>query len=290
VIIQYDRSVWEDPRASWWAKLDRAGQHLVALRKVVADHLGTDPVTLTPGPTDVPGRLAYRIRYREPFPVTMFTITGDVLHNLRTALECLAFEFARLSQGGKLTPKQEEASTFPIRSSPDGFERFFGKDRSGLYDQRARRAFRFAQPFAQLEEAKRHGVALDKSFEEEFKWDSLHRLHSLWNLDKHRRLALAAWWPDMIWWGSNGPSKRRAYPGDGTLADGSILLYVQGSDDGMGTDINYDFNIVLTDDPAFTGYDAGYTGDFVEMLSGWHRSLATHTFPVMFTIMSSPVE
>lgn len=80
---------------------------------------------------------------------------------------------------------------------------------SQLYDSRARAAFRSVQPFVNLEEAHKLGVALDETFEEEFRWSELYRLDTLWNIDKHRRLALFAWWPSLIYWGSNGPSNRR---------------------------------------------------------------------------------
>ncbi len=103
-----------------------------------------------------------------------------------------------------------------------------------------------------LEEAQKLRVALDQSFEETFLWNELHRLDTLWNIDKHRRLALMAWWPNLIYWGSNGPSNRRALPGDGTLADGSILLYIDGTDEDQGDELSHEFNLVLTDDPAFS--------------------------------------
>lgn len=100
----------------------------------------------------------------------------------------------------------------------------------------------------------------------------LHRLDTLWNIDKHRRLALMAWWPDLISWGSNGPTNRRAFPGDGTVADGSILLYIEGSDEGQGDELSHEFNLVLTDDPAASP-DLGATEDVVRLLEGWHQHI-----------------
>jgi hypothetical protein len=67
------------------------------------------------------------------------------------------------------------------------------------------------------------------------------RLDAVWNIDKHRRLAGTAWWPDIIYWGSNGESHRKASRGDGTVADGSILLYIDGSDEGQGDELSYEF-------------------------------------------------
>ncbi|HZD00815.1 MAG TPA: hypothetical protein VFA46_11700 [Actinomycetes bacterium] len=102
-----------------------------------------------------PGRLAYRLRFSRPVPVAISTTVGDVLHNLRAALESLAFEAARRSHGGTLTAEQEKQSTFPISKSPEALDAFFErKAKKGLlYDSRARAALRSAQPFVNLEEA-----------------------------------------------------------------------------------------------------------------------------------------
>ena len=230
-VVSYDQT-WMDQDSSWWAKANRANEHIDSLRRQVDEYRASAPYSLTPEPTEKPDRLAYRLRFSKPVPVAVSTTVGDILHNLRAALESLAFEVARRGQGGTLTPKQEKESTLPICETPEALDAFFaGRDRKGLlYDRRARAAFRSVQPFVNLEEAQKLGVVLNRSFEEAFRWNELHRLDTLWNIDKHRRLTLMAWWPDLIFWGSNGPSNRRVLPGDGTLGDGSILLYIEGTD------------------------------------------------------------
>ena len=125
---------------------------------------------------------------------------------------------------------------------------------------------------------------MDRSFNETFRWSELHRLDILWNIDKHRRLTLMAWWPDLIYWGSNGPSNRRTLPGDGTLANGSIFLYIEGTDEGQGDELSHEFNLVLTDDPA-ASLDQG--ADVVDLLEHWHQHIVSLVvFPRVFTIMS----
>ncbi len=138
-----------------------------------------------------------------------------------------------------------------------------------------------------MEEARRLGVQISRSYDDEFGWDELHRLDTLWNIDKHRRLTLMAWWPDLIYWGSNRPSNRRAFPGDGTVADGSVLLYIEGSDEGMGDELSHEFNIVLTDDPAWTR-ERGSTPDVVGLLDRWHWHIVRVVFTRVFSIMSRP--
>lgn len=285
MFVSYDPT-WMDQGSSWWAKANRAKEHIDSLRRQVDEYRASAPYSLTPEPTEKPDRLAYRLRFSKPVPVTISTTVGDVLHNLRAALESLAFEVARRSQGGTLTPKQERESTFPICESPKDFDAFFKGEKELLYDRRARVALHSVQPFVNLEEAHKLGVALDRSFDESFRWSALHRLDTLWNIDKHRRLTLMAWWPDLIYWGSNGPSNRRALPGDGTLANGSILLYIEGTDEGQSNKLSHEFNLVLTDDPAASP-NQGAADDVVDLLEHWHQHIVNLVvFPRVFTIMS----
>lgn len=226
--MSYDPA-WNDRNSSWWAKINRAREHMESARRLVEQFRASRPYSLLPEPTNNPGRVAYRLRITRPVPVAISTTLGDALHNMRAALESLAFELAGRSHAARLTAAQERASTFPIC-------------------QRA--AFRTVQPFVNLEQAHLHGVGLERSFLEEFRWSQLHRLDALWNLDKHRRLTLMAWWPDLFYWTSDGPTRRTAHPGDGTFVDGSIVLYIGGSDDGRGSELQHEFKLVLTDDPA----------------------------------------
>jgi hypothetical protein len=283
--VSYDQT-WMDQNSSWWAKANRAKEHIDSLRRQVDAYRAAAPYSLTPEPTDKPNRLAYRL-FLKPVPVAISATVGDVLHNLRAALESLTFEVARRSHGGTLTAEQEKQSTFPICESPKTLDAFFErKSKKGLlYDRRARAALRSVQPFVNLEQAHKLGVALDEGFEERFRWSELHRLDTLWNVDKHRRLALMAWWPDLIFWGSNGPSNRQAFPGDGTLADGSILLYIEGTDEGQGDQLGHEFHLVLTDDPA-SPHDQAAPEDVVRLLEHWHQHIVDLVFRTVFTIMS----
>jgi hypothetical protein len=288
VIVNY-HPTWDDPASSWWAKANRAHEHLDSLRAQVDEFRASRPYSLTPEPTDVPERLAYRLKFVQPIPIRISTTVGDILSNLRASLESLAFEVARRTQGGSLTPEQESASSFPIKVSPDEFNDFFRGRKAALYDDRARRGFREVQPFFYDEMARQSGVTLSGSYEERARWHDLFRLDRLWNIDKHRRLAIMAWWPDLIYWGSDGPSNRHMLRGDGTVADGSILFYIQGRDEGMGDHVSHEFNLALTDDPGFAPRE-GNTDDVVKLLARWHGHVVNVVFPRVFTIMSPPAQ
>src|SRR5262245_58677818 len=69
VFVTFDQA-WNDQGSSWWAKANRAGEHLASLRGQIAEFRASNPYTLTPEPTDKPGRLAYRLRFSGQIPVT----------------------------------------------------------------------------------------------------------------------------------------------------------------------------------------------------------------------------
>jgi hypothetical protein len=95
-----------------------------------------------------------------------------------------------------------------------------------------------------------------------------------------------ACWPDLFYWTSNGPTPRAALPGDGTVADGSILLYIEGSDDGYTSELQHEFKLVLTDDPA-SGH-GGRPVDVLELLEQFYEHIVQPiVFPRIFTIMSA---
>src|SRR6266700_1577120 len=84
--VGFDQT-WMDQSSSWWAKANRAKEHVDSLRRQVDEYRASAPYSLTPEPTEKPDRLAYRLRFSKPAPVAISTTVGDVLHNLRAALE-----------------------------------------------------------------------------------------------------------------------------------------------------------------------------------------------------------
>ena len=126
------------------------------------------------------------------------------------------------------------------------------------------------------------------TYEQEYHWSELYRLTQLSNFDKHRRLSLMAWWPDLVYCMSNGPSQRRWLGGDGTFADGSVLGYMVGHDTDVGDEVFHDFNLILADDPAHDASDpTSNTPDVVDMLNRWHQYITDWIFGRVFGAMSS---
>lgn len=283
--MNYD-SFWWDRSSSWWAKADRAQEHLRTLRQQVDDFRASNPITVIPEPTDTPDRTAYRLHHQEP-PVSISTTVGDVVHNLRSALDNLAYRIAEHEVGRDLNPKEAKACWFPIYETSDDFDAFFtNKYRKMLYGTQARDALRLVQPFHNLEEAIRLGVQVTDTHADEYQWNELYRLNHLWNIDKHRRLATLAWSFNLLYWTSDEPSKRSWQWGDGTFKNGSILGYMTGSDPDVGNRIYHEFNLVLADDPVYDLTDPEKSDDVVRVLEGWHRRITDWTFQLIFRMMS----
>jgi hypothetical protein len=155
-------------------------------------------------PGAAPNEVGFRLRVHKPVPADVITIVGDVVHNMRSAVDSVAFELARRHVGQTLTTKQERAASFPIKKLATAFEDFFegDRDRRTMYGPTERKAMRCAQPFAMAEEMAKHGVVSDTPPEDDLRFSDLHRLHVISNIDKHRRLPVIAWLPEIAYWGS----------------------------------------------------------------------------------------
>jgi hypothetical protein len=285
--MNYD-SFWWDRSSSWWAKADRAQEHLRSLRQQVDNFRTSNPYSVVPEPTDIPDRTAYRL-YHGKVPATISTTVGDVIHNLRSALDSLAYGIAQHDAHSPMSPKEEAACEFPICETPEDFDAFFDTDnkhRVALYGIQAREALRLVQPFHNHEEAIRLGVQVTDTYADVYRWDELYRLNHLWKIDKHRRLATMTWLLDLLYWTSNEPSKRSWQWGDGTFANGSILGYMTGSDPDVGNKVFHEFNLVLTDDPVYDLANPGNSDDVVRLLEGWYRHITDWIFQLIFRTMS----
>jgi hypothetical protein len=122
--MTYDSS-WLDRTSAWWAKADRAQHHLRLLDRLVAEFRASEPYTVVPRPTDTPGRTEYRLHIYKPVPPEISTTIGDILHNLRSALDSLAYEMALRGRDRPMTKKQERGCVFPVRETPERFDEFF---------------------------------------------------------------------------------------------------------------------------------------------------------------------
>jgi hypothetical protein len=242
---------WDEPETAWWAKHEHAKDHLSQLRGVCAEYRSTNPLEVRPEPTDVPGETAYRLRQTAPIPVAISLIVGDLMHCLRSSLDSLVFGIVRDSLDRDMTDVEERLCQFPICSSPKDFNKFFTKSRLQIMDDRVRCALHGVQPFYWLERMKMLSVEGTNAitYEEDSRFRPLTTIGRLSNIDKHRRLTVAAWWPRLIYWtqGKDGGGEYHWRPASAPpWSQDEIMGYMIGTGP-EPTHVFHDFNLVITD-------------------------------------------
>jgi hypothetical protein len=159
------------------------------LARLADEFQASEPYTLNPEPGDKPNEIAYRLRIRREAPAHISTVVGDVLHNLRSALDSLAYELAVQSKGAALTKRESKSDLFPCLLSRITYERFFGAGdessdgnrlRGRIYSPEARKAMQAAQPFWWTEMASSMSTSVRQQLSDEnFRWSVTHRQHDL---------------------------------------------------------------------------------------------------------------
>ena len=123
--------------------------------------------------------------------------------------------------GGSLNAIQESMIQFPIVRNGKEFDTFFAQRRKkadeeyvyrrDLYGVDAVRAFRCVQSFAFAEEVAALGVQSGRELEQDYTHHTLNRLHTLSVIDKHRRLPVLAWFPDILFWQGGTQEQQESY-------------------------------------------------------------------------------
>ncbi len=98
-------------------KIERAEQHVRDLHAVLTAFMNGNPYRLVAELDADTGDKVFRVRMSAPIPSDWPAIAGDVAHNLRSALDHLAWQLV-LAGGG--TPDRDTA--FPIRESQAKYE------------------------------------------------------------------------------------------------------------------------------------------------------------------------
>jgi hypothetical protein len=237
-----------NPTSAWSAKIEHAKRHTRALGEIVADYRATDPIRLEPEP--IGDEIGYRLRISHPVPIEVSLVIGDVLHNVRSALDALVFGLARDQAQRPLTDKEERACEFPVCDSPAAYQRFWSGRRQVIAKDRLTQALHRAQPFFDMVEGERLGIEYSETYEQWSRGKTLWWLAHLNNVDKHRQLAITAWWPGLTYWGSDeGQTPQHWRYGSRRFADGEIFGYASGGGDSGPNEVTTEFNLVLTQLP-----------------------------------------
>lgn len=157
-------------------KCERAKEHLDSLKSEIAVYLSRKPyaVIREAHPED-PIRRVPRLKIHEDPPARLGIIVGDAVHNLRSALDHLAFQLAlahALAHGVALTAKEEKGSEFPIYKDFGVFNTE-GLRKIDKLSPAAQDEIKSLQPYNRGNDAERH-----------FLW----LVHSACVIDKHRKI------------------------------------------------------------------------------------------------------
>jgi hypothetical protein len=144
-------------------KIDRAGHHLNQLDSLIRGYFELEPYRIMRHEESETGDLIYRLQIRQEVPLEIAGVAGDVVHNLRSALDHLIWRIVELSSG---TPSR--ATSFPIRKDKNGFDNSIGNALDGA-NSRAKSLVRHLRPYRGAN-------------------DTLWKLHNLDIVDKHRLL------------------------------------------------------------------------------------------------------
>jgi hypothetical protein len=183
---------------------------------------------------------------------------------------------ARRYLGKDLNEKQEHACEFPICSKPAELREFFEREPCpSLFGPLEQQAIREVQPAAVHDDLAAQGRTDLHKRSEELAYDLLTVLQRLSNVDKHRRLHVATFWPDLIYWGSDGSSERRWQWGTPPFENGAILGHL--FDDPKHPEplpkLYHEIELRLTDPLGATATDV------VSLLTGIHRHITYRVLP-----------
>ncbi|GAB3546936.1 hypothetical protein GCM10027444_10520 [Actinopolyspora lacussalsi] len=284
-MVAIDES-WNSNDSPWWAKMRRASRHIEEVRKLVDDMESGSYWWIEEEEGRHENESAYRLRLKESVPAELATAVGDAVHNMRSALDSVAYELARKYKGGTLDNSMERAAVFPICEEPESFDRFFAKSpRKNMYGPQEKLALRSVQPFSLIEEAESYGAQVSRTYENELKKDELFRLNRLSNIDKHRRLPILGWFPETVSW-SDASSRDdfqgnfKWIPGGSEFFDGSIvgyLSYYGDMDQRPKVSVFHSMKLFFADDTVLGG-------DIEVCLDRWHQKITEWILPRIFIV------
>ncbi len=226
----------------WELKLARAQELIIELSNDVGAYLREADVRLDSRP--VGGAHAdwdLFIRFSFSPPARVSSLVGDVLHNLRSALDAYAFHV--LTTEGGATAEEQHRLAFPITGSRADF--VGGRWRPKALPTRVEEAFVRVQPWRIFE-----GVAVD-DLEDSIANVPLVRLAELNNIDKHRTVHVSVCFLKHMWAGvPEGTSSVWLVGDPWPWGDGSRVarLRVSGLQPGTGPGFGSNFDVALEGD------------------------------------------
>lgn len=167
---------------SWRVKLVRAREHLDRFAEECQLYLDRSSAGFEFRRDDENGTIDVVLSVKQPPPLMLGAIAGDVMQNLRSALDSIAWEAVSRASGGDVPAAMQGDVYFPITASPAHWEKVAVKMLPGVSVEGLER-FREQQPWFQDEIARGLGIDVDRA---RALRSPLWRLHEMAKHDRHR--------------------------------------------------------------------------------------------------------
>lgn len=230
----------------WVVKFDRADELLHLLEAEVEEYLEGGAATLSADRLpDDPALWELRLRLRRQPPPRWSAIAGDVLHNVRSALDSLIYALLVERSSQPLTDRQRKAAQFPITQDEVGFRKFDWH--AGSADDELVAAVAAVQPWHDIRGL---GFGADEIADVLPKYP-LSLLQRWSNIDKHRTLHTAVAGLDALHMGlPAGSSSDWQVADPWPWRDGSVVMRVRvlGLAPDQEPDFGFRFTVALEED------------------------------------------
>ena len=163
----------------WRVKLRQADVHLRRFEEECDLYVNASHVGFEYEMDQEAGSISVRLQADSEPPMLLGAIVGDVLHNLRSALDSIAWETC---QRADVSPDREGNVYFPIGLDPKDWKSLAGSQLPSVAESHLQ-VFKELQPWFQDEISRGYGIEVDLSAATRH---PLHRLHDLAKRDRHR--------------------------------------------------------------------------------------------------------
>lgn len=207
-------------------RLDRAAHHLQHFEDEALRWLGSNPYSISRELDAEHDKYLLKVHILKPPPGQLGVIIGDVLHNLRSALDNLAYELAIAHTGDPLPNDIAEYSEFPIFKKPMTDKQ--REQKIGGTHPDAQTLINMLQPYQQGDKFNRHPL-----------W----ALRQLSNIDKHRLPHLTLIRPSGISVsGAGGPLQDRGFELEWGPMENDAVIARYSRFDESGAEVNVQFH------------------------------------------------
>lgn len=105
-------------------KVDRAKQHIVELGKAITSFFESEPYKIGTKHDPKTRKLIYYLAFVQPVPSNISCIVGDIIHNLKSALDHLAYQLFLIGNNGSGGNERDICFPFVDTTTVDGLRAF----------------------------------------------------------------------------------------------------------------------------------------------------------------------